>query len=87
MSPHTQETVPADSAAVPAAFYQMSIDDKQVVLGAQSSLDVPAKVRNKLYAAIGRALGKPSVNQHMVAEWKKATDSGAGGGHEQNLPV
>ena len=63
-------------------FYNLSADDRAVVLKAKSSKDVPIKTRNKLYAALGRFLDKPSVPAAVAKTWENAETKGPHGKFE-----
>ncbi len=55
-----------------SGFYQMDAEDRTLVLKAQKPNDIPVRVRNKMYAAIGRALERPLISQAMAESWKSA---------------
>ena len=65
---------PEDSQQAAPAFlleqqYKITDSDRDAVLNAASSLDVPVNVRNKLYAALNRSLQKPWVPSGALARW------------------
>ena len=51
--------------AVPADSYKTLDADRDLVLSAASSLDVPVNIRNKLYAALKEVLKQPEVIKSM----------------------
>ena len=55
----------------------MTSEDYALVMSATSSLDVPVKVRNKLYAALARALAKPNVSDKVLARWSEDQEASA----------
>ena len=61
----------SEQNAVPAESYKMLDADRDLVLSAASSLDVPVNIRNKLYAALNRALKKPWVSPNILARWSE----------------
>jgi hypothetical protein len=65
------------------SFYQLDAADRAAIIGARSSKEVPVKLRNKLYAALNRFLGKPSVVSKKVADqWAAAEAKGNHGKFE-----
>ncbi len=65
-------TTPPPRTQTRSGFYQMTPEDRKMVFDAKHSGDVPLRVRNKLYSAIGRHMARPTVQKHMLAEWSAA---------------
>ena len=61
----------ASSPAADGLGYKINPDDMEIIMSAGSSIDVPVKLRNKLYAALNRALQKPNVSDHVMARWSE----------------
>ena len=59
-------------------FYHMTTEDRTALLTAADSTDVPIKLRNKMYAALGRLVkqGTKKVSADFIAKWKLAEDEG-----------
>ncbi len=55
-----------------SGFYQMDAEDRALVLNARMPKDIPLKVRNKIYSAIGRALDRPKISSAMAVAWRSA---------------
>lgn len=72
VAPVPDSVVPAPGSA---DAYKISDADRNAVLTAASSLDVPVSVRNKLYAALGRSLQKPWVPATVLARWSEDSEN------------
>ena len=59
-------------------FYHMSTEDRAAVLTAADATEVPIKLRNKLYAALGRLVkGDPKkISADFIAKWATAEHEG-----------
>ena len=59
-------------------YYHMSTEDRTALLTAADSTEVPIKLRNKLYAALGRLVkqGTKKISAEFIAKWKLAEDEG-----------
>ena len=66
---------PAADGTGAGGGYKVSPDEMQLIMGAESSIDVPVRLRNKLYAALNRALLKPNVSDHVLARWSEDQNS------------
>lgn len=55
--------------AIVESQYKLNDSDRDLVLSAVSSLDVPVNVRNKLYVALNRSLQKAWVPPEVLARW------------------
>ena len=81
--PEKESKVLSDESACMMSFYQLDAADRAAIIGARSSKEVPVKLRNKLYAALNRFLGKPSVVSKKVADqWAAAEAKGNRGKFE-----
>jgi hypothetical protein len=81
--PEKESKVLSDESACMMSFYQLDAADRAAIIGARSSKEVPVKLRNKLYAALNRFLGKPSVVSKKVADqWAAAEAKGNHGKFE-----
>ncbi len=58
-----------DHAIIESQLYKLSDSDRDLVLNAASSLDVPVNIRNKLYAALNRSLQKTWIPPEVLARW------------------
>ena len=76
MEQERQGDAPASPAAIEGG-YKLTSEDYALVMSATSSLDVPVKVRNKLYAALARALAKPNVSDKVLARWSEDQEASA----------
>ena len=81
-SPTADASLESSRASAEGFFYKLSAEDRAVVLKATSSKDVPIRTRNKLYAALGRFLGKPGVPASVVKSWESAEAKGPHGKFE-----
>lgn len=72
VAPVSDSVVPAPGNA---EAYKISDADRDAVLTAASSLDVPISVRNKLYAALGRSLQKSWVPAAVLARWTEDSEN------------
>ena len=72
VAPGAQTLVPAPGSA---EAYKISDADRDAVLTAATSLDVPVGVRNKLYAALGRSLQKSWVPAAVLARWSEDSEN------------
>lgn len=63
-----EEVVPAAAAESQLATFQYKVneDDAKLVASAQSVADIPIKVRNKLYAAMGRAFAGAEAGKFYI---------------------
>ena len=59
-------------------FYHMTTEDRTALLTAADSTEVPIKLRNKLYVALGRLVkqGTKNISAEFIAKWKLAEDEG-----------
>ena len=57
--------------------YQIGAADRDMVLAAATTLDVPVSVRNKLYSALSRSLAKPWVPAAVLAKWSEDQENSA----------
>ena len=60
------------------SYYHMSTEDRTALLTAADSTEVPIKLRNKLYAALGRLVkqGPKKISADFIAKWQRAEMEG-----------
>ena len=73
-SKHTQHHTHQEASG----FYKMSAEDRMAILSAKDSSEVPVKVRNRLYAALGRLVKSAShrVSPAFLQKWQAAQAAG-----------
>ena len=73
---------PAAKRPRSAGFYELSAEDRAAILTSKKSSDVPVAIRNRVYAAIGRFVQKPTIDKETVKKWELASEGGQTGKFE-----